>query len=85
MDMRKLVGANLARLRERRGLTQEALSDASGLSQHYLSELERGKRNPTVITLYELAVALDAEVAEFLKPTANRARKVSNRGRPPKS
>lgn len=58
MDMRKLVGTNFARLRKERGLTQEQVADRSGFSQQYLSDLERGRRNPTVITLYELAQAL---------------------------
>jgi transcriptional regulator with XRE-family HTH domain len=39
-------------------LTQEDVSARSGFSQQYLSGLERGIRNPTVITLYELARAL---------------------------
>jgi transcriptional regulator with XRE-family HTH domain len=58
MDMRKLVGRNFARIRLEKGLTQEALEERSGFSQQYISGLEQGKRNPTVITLYELATAL---------------------------
>ena len=58
MDMRRLVGENVARLRREKDLTQEALAERSGLSQQYISGLERGRRNPTVITLYELAQAL---------------------------
>lgn len=58
MDMRKLVGSNFARLRREKGLTQEQVEERSGFSQQYLSSLERGRRNPTVITLYELAQAL---------------------------
>ena len=58
MDMRKLVGRNALRLRREAGLTQEQLAERSGLSQQYLSDLERGKLNPTVVTLYELATAL---------------------------
>ena len=58
MDMRKLVGRNFARLRREKGLTQEEVEARSGFSQQYLSSLERGRRNPTVITLYELAHAL---------------------------
>jgi transcriptional regulator with XRE-family HTH domain len=58
MDMRKLVGRNFERLRQAKGLTQEDVSARSGFSQQYLSGLERGIRNPTVITLYELASAL---------------------------
>ena len=59
MDMRKLVGRNFARLRREKGLTQEDVEARSGFSQQYLSDLERGRRNPTVITLYELAQSLE--------------------------
>jgi transcriptional regulator with XRE-family HTH domain len=58
MDMRKLVGRNLRRIRLKKGLTQEQFADISGFSQQYLSGLESGHRNPTVVTVYELAIAL---------------------------
>ncbi|WP_114391291.1 helix-turn-helix domain-containing protein [Notoacmeibacter marinus] len=67
MDMRKLVGRNFARLRREKGLTQEQVEERSGFSQQYLSSLERGRRNPTVITLYELAQALDVGHIELVK------------------
>lgn len=72
MDMRKLVGRNFARLRREKGLTQEQVEERSGLSQQYLSGLERGKRNPTVITLYELAQALGVSHVELVKPEGER-------------
>lgn len=68
MDMRKLVGMNFARLRREKGLTQEQVEERAGFSQQYLSGLERGRRNPTVITLYELAQALDVSHVELVKP-----------------
>lgn len=71
MDMRKLVGRNFARLRRAKGLTQEQVEERSGFSQQYLSSLERGRRNPTVITLYELARALDVSHVELLEPDGN--------------
>ncbi len=71
MDMRKLVGRNFARLRREKGLTQEQIEERSGLSQQYLSGLERGKRNPTVITLYELAQALGVSHIELVQPDAS--------------
>ncbi|MDF7773667.1 helix-turn-helix transcriptional regulator [Sphingomonas sp. AOB5] len=52
--MRKLVGDNCARIRKLEGLTQEQLAEKSGLTQQYLSDLERGKRNPTIVTIYEM-------------------------------
>lgn len=72
MDMRKLVGRNVRRFREKRGLTQEQLADVSGFSQQYISSLEQGRRNPTVITLYELALALGVSHVELVKPARGR-------------
>lgn len=68
MDMRKLVGDNCARFRAERGLTQEQLAERSGFSQQYISDLERGKRNPTIVTLYELSLALEVSYLELLTP-----------------
>ena len=68
MDLRKLVGRNAARLRKERGLTQEQLAERSGLSQQYLSGLEQGRRNPTIVTMYELALALGVTHLELLAP-----------------
>ena len=68
MDMRKLVDRNFARLRREKGLTQEEVEARSGFSQQYLSSLERGRRNPTVITLYELSQALGVSHVELVQP-----------------
>ena len=68
MDMRKLVAGNCARLRKERGWTQEELSERCGLSQQYLSDLERGKRNPTIVTIYEIAQAFGVSHLDLLRP-----------------
>src|SRR5260370_30715262 len=86
MDMRKLVGRNFARLRLAKGFTQERFAELSGFTQQYVSGLERGRRNPTVVTLYHLAQALgvthvelitldDEAVLETAKPTKRKYRK----------
>jgi transcriptional regulator with XRE-family HTH domain len=67
MDMRKLVGRNVKRIRVKKGLTQERLAEISGFSQQYISGLEGGNRNPTIITIYELAVALGIPYFDLLK------------------
>jgi transcriptional regulator with XRE-family HTH domain len=69
MDMRKLVGRNVKRLRQKKGLTQEQFAEVSGFSQQYISSLERGRRNPTIVTLYELAAALDVGHVELVRPS----------------
>lgn len=68
MDMRKTVGTNFMRLRKARGLTQEQVSEKSGYGQNYISWLERGRRNPTVITLFLLAEAVDATPRDLVSP-----------------
>lgn len=70
MDMRKLVGSNVERLRRAQGMTQEQLADRSGFSQQYISGLENGRRNPTVVTLYEIADALGSTPVELLVTSA---------------
>lgn len=74
MDMRRLVGENVRRIRQKKGLTQEEFADISGFSQQYLSGLERGRRNPTVVTLYELASALGVNHLDLMRPTKKRKR-----------
>jgi transcriptional regulator with XRE-family HTH domain len=66
MDMRRLVGLNFARLRKEKGFTQERFAETSGFTQQYVSDLERGRRNPTVVTLFHLASALDVTPADLL-------------------
>ena len=68
MDMRKLIGRNFARLRQEKALTQEEVAARSGFSQQYLSGLERGKRNPTIVSLYELAQSLGVDHMELVRP-----------------
>ena len=67
MDMRKLVGRNVKRVRQEKGLTQEQLAELSGFSQQYISGLEQGRRNPTVVSLYELATALGVSHMELMR------------------
>lgn len=72
MDMRRLVGDNVLRLRKRKGLTQEEFAHRAGISQQYVSGLEHGLRNPTVITLYDMARALDVTPIDLLRPPRRR-------------
>jgi len=47
-------------------MTQEQFAERSGFSQQYISDLERGRRNPTIVSLFELAQALSATPVELL-------------------
>lgn len=66
MDMRKLVGRNVRRLRLAGAMTQEQFAERSGFSQQYISDLERGRRNPTIVSVFELAQALGAKPVDLL-------------------
>ena len=66
MDMRRLVGLNFARLRKEKGFTQERFAETSGFTQQYISDLERGRRNPTVVTLFHLASTLGVTPADLI-------------------
>ena len=70
--MRVLVGENVRRLRLKRGFSQERFAEKSGFSQQYLSSLENGKRNPSIVTVYELALALGVSHLDLLKPIKKR-------------
>ncbi|MFT5488783.1 MAG: transcriptional regulator with XRE-family HTH domain [Paracoccaceae bacterium] len=66
MDIRKRVGANLKRLRRGMGLSQEAFAFECGLHRTYISGVERGVRNPTVVILDKIATALNVPAAALL-------------------
>jgi|WetSurMetagenome_2_1015567.scaffolds.fasta_scaffold186183_3 transcriptional regulator with XRE-family HTH domain len=68
MDIRRQVGRNLRRLRRARDVSQEALALEAEVARSYMSALERGKRNPTVLVLERLAWALGTTVAAIVTP-----------------
>jgi transcriptional regulator with XRE-family HTH domain len=61
------LGKRVAYLRKERHLTQLALSLESGLSKSYISDLERGQRNPTVEVLLRLVKALGVTLEELFR------------------
>ena len=58
MDLRRVVGNNVKYWRTKRGYSQEELAFRSELHRTYVSAVERGIRNPTVLTVGKLAAAL---------------------------
>lgn len=65
-DWRSIVGSNVRRLRERRGLTQEQLAFDAEIDLTYLGGIERGRRNPSLIVLVRIANALKINPAVLL-------------------
>jgi transcriptional regulator with XRE-family HTH domain len=56
------------RIRLEKGLTQEKFAEQSGFTQQYMSGLERGRRNPTIVSLYEIALALGVDHVSLVAP-----------------
>ena len=65
MDVKSKVGLRLRELRLEKGLTQEKLSFESDIDKTYISEVENGKRNLSVINLEKLTGALDISLKDF--------------------
>ena len=57
-DIRQRLASNLRRLRQGTGLSQEAFADHAGIHRTYISDLERGTRNPTIAIVNKLAKTL---------------------------
>ena len=58
-------GKRLSTLRNQKGVTQEQLAEASGLSVDFLSLIERGRRAPSFKTLEQLSKALGLSVRDL--------------------
>lgn len=66
-DLAPVVGANLRRLRMRRGLSLEKLSGRSGVSRAMLGQIELGQSAPTINVLWKIARALDVTFATLIQ------------------
>ena len=72
MDVRKIIGWNLRKLRVERDLSQERLALAAEIDRSYVGRVERGSENVTALTLQSLARALAVPVAAlFVDPPRN--------------
>ena len=58
MDIRKLVGENVRHLRQEKGWSQEDLAFEAKLHRTYISQIERGVINPSVVVIEKLAITL---------------------------
>ena len=67
MDLRQRVGLNVQNARRDRGLSQEELAARGQVNQSYLSDIERGIRNPTILVLGRIAAALGVDVEELVR------------------
>jgi transcriptional regulator with XRE-family HTH domain len=69
----EILAQNLRFLRVERGWSQEDLADRCHLHRTYIGAIERGERNVTLNTLYEIANALTKSPAELISENTRRA------------
>lgn len=67
MDIQKLLGSNIQKLRLDAKISQEELAGRMDVDQAYISRLEAGEKNPTVSTLQAAATALGVDVQSLFK------------------
>ncbi len=66
VNIRSRLAANLRRFRQERELSQEQFAFEAGIHRTYVSDLERGARNPTIEVVDKLARFLGVKVGDLL-------------------
>ena len=67
MDLPEILGRNVREARRRAGMSQEQLAFEAGMKRSYVSDLERGTRNPSVKAIGRLAIALGVSPPDLLR------------------
>jgi transcriptional regulator with XRE-family HTH domain len=66
VEIQARLGQNVRRLREAKGWSQEDYADRAGIHRTYVSDIERGKRNPTITVVEKLAKPLEVSAGSLL-------------------
>jgi transcriptional regulator with XRE-family HTH domain len=67
MELRRILAANIIRLRKTKGFSQEALAWEAGVSRRYMARIEGGQTSTGIDVIDRLARALDVEPADLLR------------------
>lgn len=65
MDIKQVVGKRIRELRNKLGVSQEELAAMVDLDRTYITSVESGKRNISIVNIEKLATALNVSLAEF--------------------
>lgn len=68
MSVQQRVSRNIQRIRRNKDLSQEEVAHRAAIHQTYLSGVETGKRNPSILVLERIAKALGVDISEIFKP-----------------
>lgn len=75
MDLAKVYGLTLKRLRTAKGISQEQLALKAGLDRTFISMLERGVRQPSLSTVFVIARQLGVPPSDFVKEIERKVRR----------
>jgi transcriptional regulator with XRE-family HTH domain len=67
MDVKAEYGKKVREIRKNRGVSQEGLADLAGLDRTYISDIENGKRNVSIETIFKIAYALENPLINFFE------------------
>ena len=65
VNKKQMIGARIKEIRNKKGLTQEQLSEKTEINPKYLSSIERGNENPTLNTLIKLSESLEVDLGKI--------------------
>lgn len=65
MDVKKKFGGRVREIRKEKGLSQEKLADLAGLDRTYISDVERGERNISLVNIIKIANAFNINVKDL--------------------
>lgn len=71
MDIKIQFGMRIKYLRGLKGWSQEDLALNSNINKNYISDLERGRRNPTLVVMERIAIAFGISLSELTKGIAS--------------
>ena len=66
-EILKSFGINIKKLRNMKGLSQEQLADLSDLDRTYISLIERGRRNPSLVNIAKISLGLKVPIEQVVK------------------
>lgn len=66
MDVKAEYGKKVRAIRNSKKVSQEKLAELADLDRTYVSDIENGKRNVSIETIYKISNALETRLIEFL-------------------
>lgn len=67
MEIKSKVGKRIKEIREQRSISQKDLSFSADLDRSYITSVESGQRNISIVNLEKIAIALDVTLSELFK------------------